>query len=250
MPSTSPFQSVNELAILLPPSEGKSPGGRTPKWSAGSGSFGRELGGSRRLIIKSLATSNGGDSRNLGVSGAHLDRARYANTHLEGAPTLPAWQRYTGVVWDHLDPASLSASSLRRAQESIIIFSGLLGLVAFSDPIPDYKLKMGASLSEIGKLSTWWRPTLSDTLNSRLQSRVVIDLLPLEHRAAWIPNLDLGPRHLVVTFVNNAGRTVGHDAKAAKGLLVRHLLDSKGSPQQALKSWRHPHFSLTVSTFQ
>lgn len=198
-------------------------------------------------MIESLASIGGGDARTLGVSGSHVERARQANTHLVGAPTLPAWQRYTGVVWDHLDPSSLSATSRRRAQDSIVIFSGLLGLVAFDDPIPDYKIKMGASLPAIGKLSTFWRPTLSAALNSWLGDRVVIDLLPQEHRAAWIPDLDLGSRHVVVTFVNDAGRTVGHDAKAAKGLLVRHLLDSKVLPHQALASWRHQQFSLELS---
>jgi hypothetical protein len=35
---------------------------------------------------------------------------------------------------------------------------GLWGVVAPRDPIPDYKLKMGASIGRLGKLSTWWRP--------------------------------------------------------------------------------------------
>lgn len=247
MPTRSPSPLASRLAILLPPSEGKATDGHSPKWSPGSGSFGRPLGRSRRAVLDSLAAVAGGDSRILGVSGTHLERARRANTQIIGAPTLPAWQRYTGVVWDHLDPTTLSTTSQRRAHESIVIFSGLLGLVGFDDHIPDYKLKMGASLPEIGKLSTWWRPSLSTTLNSWLQGRVVIDLLPQEHRAAWQPDLDLGTRHLTVTFVNESGRTVGHDAKAAKGLLVRHLLESKDSPQRALAKWRHPQFTLDLS---
>lgn len=239
------------LAILLPPSEGKAPGGHSPKWTAGSGLFGRQLGRQRRLLVDRLTELGGGDSKILGVSGAHLERARDANTHLVGAPTLPAWQRYTGVVWDHLDPATLSLPARQRAQESVIIFSGLLGLVGFDDGIPDYKLKMGSSLSEIGKVSTWWRSQLSTVLNSWLDNRIVIDLLPQEHRAAWQPISNKKPesksRHIVVNFVNESGRTVGHDAKAAKGLLVRHLLESKAQPIQALTSWQHPQFSLELT---
>lgn len=247
MPSRSSPLDASGFAILLPPSEGKAADGNNQKWSPGSGSFGRQLGRSRRAVLDSLMAIDGGDSRLLGVSGAHLERARTANTQIIGAPTLPAWQRYTGVVWDHLDPTTLSATSKRRAHESIVIFSGLLGLVGFDDHIPDYKLKMGASLPDIGKLSTWWRPSLSAALNTWLQGRVVIDLLPQEHRAAWQPDLDLGTRHLTVTFINESGRTIGHDAKAAKGQLVRHVLDSKDSPQRALSSWRHPQFTLDLS---
>ncbi len=245
MSTSKPSRTTGGLAILLPPSEGKATGGSSPKWSVGSGNFGRQLGPSRRAIVEHLNALNGGDSRLLGVSGAHLDRARDANSHLIGAPTRPAWQRYTGVVWDHLDPTTLSHSARVRAEESIIVFSGLLGLVGFTDRIPDYKLKMGASLPEIGKLSTWWRPMLSAALNSWLQHRVVIDLLAQEQRHAWLPDQNL--HHRAVTFVNDTGRPVGHDAKAAKGLLVRHLLESKDAPEKALATWKHPQFTIDVS---
>lgn len=251
VPSQSLVHPGSGLAILLPPSEGKAPGGHSPKWTAGSGLFGRQLGRQRRLIVDRLAELGGGDSKILGVSGAHLERARDVNTHLVGAPTLPAWQRYTGVVWDHLDPATLSPLARQQAQQSVVIFSGLLGLAGFDDSIPDYKLKMGTSLAEIGKVSTWWRSHLSTVLNSWLNDRIVIDLLPQEHRAAWQPvssdKQSSNSRHIVVNFVNKSGRTVGHDAKAAKGLLVRHLLESKVKPEQALASWRHPQFSLELT---
>jgi hypothetical protein len=48
-----------------------------------------------------------------------------------------------------------------------------------------------------------------------------------------------------VTFVEKSGKVAGHDAKAAKGLLARHLLESTGSPIDALETWEHPRFTLT-----
>lgn len=240
------------LAILLPPSEGKAPGGRAPSWSPGSGAFGRRLGPSRCAVLEELVATDGGDARLLGVSGSLLQRARSANLALIGAPTLAAHERYTGVVWDHLDVPTLSTRARSRAGGSVVVFSGLLGLVALEDRIPDYKLKMGASLPGLGKLSTWWKPTLSKVLDSWLSEgtprrRIVIDLLPQEHRAAWLPAGTLGSRHVTVNFVNDSGRTIGHDAKAAKGLLVRHLLESTDPPLQALDSWRHPRFKIDVT---
>jgi hypothetical protein len=108
---------------------------------------------------------------------------------------------------------------------------------------------MGASLKPMGKLSTWWREPLSKTLNDWANGRVVIDLLPNEHRAAWISGDELR-EHVVVSFVEKSGKVAGHDAKAAKGLLARHLLETMATkpstdPLKALSAWTHPRFTLT-----
>jgi len=48
-----------------------------------------------------------------------------------------------------------------------------------------------------------------------------------------------------VTFIEKSGKIAGHDAKAAKGLLARYLLESTGSPLAALEQWEHQRFTLT-----
>jgi len=235
---------TSPLAILLPPSEGKAEGGRTPRWKAGSGTFGSALRRPRAEVVAALLAAKGGDAKLLGVSGQHLARAQESNRELDGAPTVPACERYTGVVWGHLSPDTLSAKARTRAVDSVVVVSGLLGLVGFDDPVPDYRVKMGASLKPMGKLSTWWRDPLSTTLNDWADGRVVIDLLPNEHRAAWTPS-DSMREHVVVSFVEKSGKVAGHDAKAAKGLLARHLLEKPGDPMEALRSWTHPRFRLS-----
>ncbi|MFZ8916514.1 MAG: YaaA family protein [Ilumatobacteraceae bacterium] len=235
---------TSPLAILLPPSEGKAEGGRTPRWKAGSGTFGSALRRPRAEVVAALLADKGGDAKLLGVSGQHLARAQESNRELDGAPTVPACERYTGVVWGHLSPDTLSAKARTRAVDSVVVVSGLLGLVGFDDPVPDYRVKMGASLKPMGKLSTWWRDPLSTTLNDWADGRVVIDLLPNEHRAAWTPG-DSMREHVVVSFVEKSGKVAGHDAKAAKGLLARHLLEKPGDPMEALRSWTHPRFRIS-----
>lgn len=244
--------SSGALAILLPPSEGKAPGGGKPAWKTSSGLFGRQLSAARTLITDALVDLEGGTESILGVGGAHLRRAREVNSSLIGSATLPAWQRYTGVVWDHIDPETLSPAAMDRARESIVVFSGLLGLVGFDDPIPDYKLKIGAALDLPAqtsrptrqKLAAFWQPRLSPVLDRWLAGRTVIDLLPLEHRRAWSPSTD--SKILRISFIDRQGRSVGHDAKAAKGKFVRHLLTSR-SPSRAIESWEHPDYRLDVS---
>jgi cytoplasmic iron level regulating protein YaaA (DUF328/UPF0246 family) len=232
------------LLLLLPPSEGKSEAGGKPAWQPASGRFGQALGERRAAVAAALAAVGGGDEVLLGVGGKHLERARAANQTLVGAPSAPAARRYTGVVWDHLDLASLTPTQRRRASSSIAVVSGLLGVTGIDDPVPDYRIKMGASLPPLGKLSTWWRPAVSEVLAELARDAFVVDLLPNEHRAAWAPAT--GTVGVSVTFVERNGKVAGHDAKAAKGRLARHLLSSRAAPPAALRSWRDDRFDLDV----
>jgi cytoplasmic iron level regulating protein YaaA (DUF328/UPF0246 family) len=227
--------------LLLPPSEGKAVGGRAgTAWTPDSGTFGGRLHAERAAVAEALASAGGGDERLLGVRGDHLLRAQSANATLIGSPTLPAWRRYTGVVWDHLDPATLTADARRR----IVVVSGLLGLVRADDPVPDYRLKMSVSLPPIGNLARWWRPTLAAALGRSTRGRVVVDLLPQEHRAAIDEEALAGAEGVTVSLVDPSGRPGGHMAKAAKGELARALLE-RGL--DALDTWRHERFRVVTT---
>ena len=125
MPTLPDVLSNSVPILLVPPSEGKADGGNERRpWEPSLGSFGR-LWELREQVMTALTAVQGGDQKLLGLKGDRLADAAEANTALVGAPTLPAWRRYTGVVWDHMDPASLSAEQRRR----LIVPSGLLGVV-------------------------------------------------------------------------------------------------------------------------
>lgn len=224
--------------LLLPPSESKARGGnrRRATWTPDAGSFGAHLGDRRAEIVEMLAAAHGGDEKLLGIRGDHLTRAQSANTTLIGGAVLPAWRRYTGVVWDHLEPGTLPAS----ARKQIVVVSGLHGLVRGDDPVPDYRLKMGANLRPLGKLSTWWRASLTSELTRLARRRVVIDLLPQEHRAALV--LD-GLEGVSLTLVDPTGKPGGHFAKAAKGELARAILTDG---LDVIDTWHHPQFELVI----
>ena len=234
--------------ILLPPSEGKATGGSPEtSWDCESGTFGALLGTHRLEITRTLKKAKGGDGPLLGVKGAHLIRAQDANRALIGSPTLPAWRRYTGVVWDHLDLPSLPASQRTALLKRILIPSGLAGLVRADDPLPDYRLKMGARLSPMGLMSTWWRDEITAALTHTVKKRVLIDLLPQEHRAA-ISWADV-PTAVRVDLVSKSGGIVGgHNAKAAKGLLAQHLLGASSSDiSKILSGFKHPEYSAKIA---
>lgn len=236
------------FVVLLPPSEGKASGGNPRSaWRPESGVFGKALGDFRGDVAVALKKAKGGNEKLLGVKGAHLAHAMAQNRSLVGSPTLPAWQRYTGVVWDHLDPGSLPAATRQAVLSRIFVPSGLAGLVRADDPLPDYRLKMGARLAPFGTMSNWWRDDLTDAFVDVVSSTLVVDLLPQEHKAAFewsrfdsVVHVDL--------VAKNGGAVGGHNAKAAKGLLARHLLTGKTSSLGSLiTSFSHPQYSAKES---
>ena len=215
--------------FLMPPSEGKAEGGKG-SWRADSGKFGDLLGEARLEIAERLQKFVRNASRPdltkfFGVSGAHLDRAvALAEGGFVGTPTLMARDRYNGVVFSHLDMASLDPSSRRWCTSRVVVVSGLLGLVAAGDPVPDYRLKMGARLAEIGGLAQWWKPRLLAAAQELMSKAVLINALPMEHGGA-LDSVAAARRTVAVKFVSLSGaNAAGHAAKAAKGLLVRQLV--------------------------
>jgi len=113
----------------------------------------------------------------------------------------------------------------RRAETGVIVVSAVTGLSAWDDPVPDFRLKLSASLKPMGGLAAFWKPRLSDLLNDHLAGHTVVDLLPNEHRAAWLPDES---RYELVRpeFTTADGKPAGHAGKAAKGRVARMLLEA------------------------
>jgi len=236
---------LTDALILLPPSEGKATGGEGPPWSPGEMAV--DLDDERLQVQRALraAMRANASSRGslLGVKGQALASASVANRLTGSSPTMPAIERYTGVLYDELDAGSLPGAARDRLDAQVLIFSGLWGVVAPSDPVPDYKLKMGASLGRLGRLATWWRPAIDAALEPRLGSiGVVWNLLPNEHDAAWTSS-----QANTVCTVRFADRrddgglaTVSHWNKLLKGALVRHLVTEEVTCPDELADWVHP----------
>jgi cytoplasmic iron level regulating protein YaaA (DUF328/UPF0246 family) len=215
------------LFVLLPPSEAKEPGGSR---ALKVGTFDTELEVPRHEVLGALRdlldAGHASDiEKTLRVHGALLERAIASSRALteQRARLLPAWRRYSGVVWGHLDPATLSGAQRRR----ILVPSGLYGLTTAQDPIGDYRMKMNVVLSPLGGLATYWRPRVTPALISHVAGSVVVNLLPSEHAAALdVTQLRTSCHLVTVRFVVEGEEVVaGHEAKAVKGILARQLLD-------------------------
>ena len=213
--------------LLVPPSEGKAQGGVRSK---GLNAFGRSLGHGRSEVLDALSTEMGTRrgkalERLLNARGSLLEDAKVATAELCAGTSLllPAWQRFTGVVWDHLDPASLEQRHLDR----LLIPTGPYGLSRGTDSIADFRLGMSVSLGTLGVLSRYWNPLVTREISKTANGALVIDLLPAEHGAAvdfesLAESVDL----LRVRFLAADGaKAAGHGAKAVKGILARRLLE-------------------------
>ena len=233
--------------ILLPPSEGKSSGGDGLPWFKTTQSF-PELESARKEVIKALKTAMkapvGERSKLLGVGEAKTDEATKANLSVNAGKTLPAIERYTGVLYDALEYGSLSSKFKRRVDSQVVIFSGLWGILRPGDHVPDYKLKMGAKLPVFAKPSTFWKPLISSSL-AKAASGVVWDLLPNEHSAGWDPSIS--GKKIRVSFLDDVVKnnkrtlvTVSHWSKLLKGSLVRFLVESQVDDPSGLKNFKHP----------
>ena len=233
--------------ILLPPSEGKAPGGDGPRWVDADQSF-SDLAGARGTVIDALVDAMGGSPearrKLLGVKGAKAEEATAANLVVDSSPTMPAIERYTGVLYDALDYPSLPAKVRRGVDRQVVVFSGLWGSVRPGDAIPDYKLKMGAVLPALGRPAAFWKPILTDAL-ADAASGTVWDLLPNEHSAAWDPAV--AGRRIRVRFLDDVVKggertlvTVSHWNKLLKGALVRHVVEHGLDDPEGLVDFEHP----------
>ena len=219
--------TVVTMLLLLPPSEGKAPGGtktRTPD------SFAKTLGAQRSEVLgafEELLASHHPQriSKILGVRGDLLDRAvkAYDAMFAGTRELLPAWQRYSGVVWSALCPEELTSEQLSH----ILIPSALYGLTTALDRIADYRLTFKVGLGDIGNLSHFWRPSITAAIAARATGGPVVDLLPAEHAAAVdFEALESSAKIVRVEFLKSGGRgAAGHGAKTVKGLFARHLIE-------------------------
>lgn len=226
--------------ILLPPSETKAPGGRRPAYSAELGSF-PELAVARAELTDLLARP--------GALARLSPAAALRTLAAPGAATLPALQRYTGVLYDAFDAPSLPGPARRSAGSRIGIVSGLAGLVLGRDPLPDYSLPIGMGVPGIGGIGAWWRPRLSPVLDAWVEGAVVWDLLPRAHAATWSSQATSSSQATwrarwqvrVLREAADGSRTVvSHDNKATKGALARHLMLHSPRHVDELAGWVGP----------
>ncbi|WP_292697893.1 peroxide stress protein YaaA, partial [Microbacterium sp. 69-10] len=125
------------MKILLPPSETKRTGGR-PRPLDVAGLALPALAPQRDAVVDALVTlSADADAarRVLKLSDRQLADVDH-NRMLRTAATMPAVDRYTGVLYDALDAGSLDQPARRWLGRNALIHSAPFGPIGALDPIP------------------------------------------------------------------------------------------------------------------
>jgi uncharacterized protein len=222
------------VIVLLPPSETKHPGGDGPPLSLDTLSH-PELAQLRAALVDELvelAADKSACSRALGLSASqHAEIQR--NAVLRSAATLPAINRYTGVLYDALDVKSLTSAAAGRARARLAVGSALFGLLRADDRVPAYRLSATSKLPGQPTLAARWRPLLEPLL-----ARLVADELVVDLRSGSYASLGRVPGAVHVDVVSeriDGNRTVvSHFNKAHKGRLARILASTRSEPGDAV----------------
>jgi uncharacterized protein len=215
------------VLVLLPPSEGK----RAPDAGApvdlATLTF-PALTERREKALRALVKLANGNRRraveHLGLSAgqaAEVDR----DAALHTAPAAPAGEVYTGVLFQHLDLATLTPAAVARAHEHVLVASALWGVVGLDDRIPAYRLSIGARLPALTRsgLAAWWRPALARALPDE-PGQLVVDLRSGGYAAAWRPSR---ATRVEVKASTAEGEPISHMAKAVRGTVARGLIKER-----------------------
>lgn len=153
------------------------------------------------------------------------------------AACLPALQRYTGVVYQHLDFDTLKKKA--AAKKRILIVSGLFGLISGGTEIPAYKMPINPWLAR------YWREINSGRLATAAKRRKVLSLLPQAYaKAVPLENA------LHVDFrVQGGKKAASHFGKAIKGRFVRFLIENGVTDPKDFSAFNEDGFHFDGENF-
>jgi len=217
------------MLILLPPSETKRMGGRPAPLQVGGLTLPR-LAPQREAVIDALVDlSADADEAARVLKLGPTQRSEIAvNAALRDAPTMAAIDRYTGVLYDALDAASVPAAGRRWLGAHVLVHSAPFGPVGALDAIPAYRLGASTSLPSIASLRRVWADAVTAAIEERAP-RFVLDL-----RSEAYVGLGPVPPAAAARYVrvvnegaDGAVRALNHFNKHAKGALVRLLAEER-----------------------
>ncbi|MFG6443766.1 YaaA family protein [Microbacterium sp. P07] len=213
------------MLILLPPSETKRPGGRGRALDLDALAF-AELRPQREAVASALVDLSRDEeaaARVLKLSARQRSEIA-ANAAILSAATMPAADRYTGVLYDALDAQSLDASARRWLGGHVLIQSALFGPISALDRIPAYRLSAGTALPGLAPLRRVWADAVESALSATTE-RFVLDLRSEAYAALGPVPASVRTTYLrVVTEIDGgAARALNHFNKHSKGALARAL---------------------------
>jgi len=229
------------VLVLLPPSETKRAGGSRHVLDPSALALPQLLREREATVDALVALSQDPDAaaRALKLSATQLGEIA-VNAEIRTAPTMPAVDRYTGVLYDALDAVSLGSAGRRWLGAHVLIHSAPFGPVGALDRVPAYRLGAAASLPELPPLRRLWASAVTEALAAAsapfildLRSEAYVALGPVP---ASVPSVYV---RVVSESESGAVRALNHFNKHAKGALIRSLAEARPrvSSRAGLMRW-------------
>ena len=147
--------------------------------------------------------------------------ARHAARDLPKSPAMPAIERYTGVVFDHLDYGTLSSGARAYLHAHLLLHSNLFGFLRADDCIPEYRLKQGAPIGDL-IVEKLYREHGTPLMDALLEGEEILDLRAGFYARVYTPSRP----YTVLRFLKN-GKVVSHWAKAYRGRVLRAVAEAE-----------------------
>ena len=225
------------MHLILPPSETKRSGGGSV-FSAENLAFDRELGKARRSVRTALVRVSKDEegaraALKLGVKSLG---ERMHNLALDTSGAMPAIERYTGVLYDALDAPSLGSDERGWIDDHVLIQSALFGVIRSRDLIPAYRISASSRLASLPTpLGRYWSAAHGAIDWGAYADNAsvpgdgwILDLRSLDYAALAPLPLGLASYlHVTQRSADGEVRALNHFNKAAKGMLVRMLAQSR-----------------------
>lgn len=192
-----------EILILIPPSEGKqSSGNSTPL---------KKLNSITEKLLHEI--SNADPVKLYGLKDKALNEAIKINAEISVSKTLPAIERYSGVVYKAIEYGTIE--NKLDFDSKVRIVSALFGLVKPKDLVPNYKLK----IDKLNSAKLW-----SESNSKKIKNNFIFDLLPKAHKKAVSYSNGISIEFVILK--NDKLIPAGHNGKYIKGKFVRWLIET------------------------
>lgn len=192
-----------------------------------------------RELLARLKTLNGEQLQTLmnissNIAQENLQRYQCFPQNDTGLPKAPCVLQFNGDVYKHLNAEQFDKATQERAQQSLIILSGLYGMLRPYDRMHPYRLEMGCSVKPVWgfKLVDFWQERLTTTLTQQLANTPFtahINLASKEYAQALntqklpIPSIEVV---FASTTSQGALKVIGVQAKRARGAMARFILEN------------------------
>lgn len=217
------------MLVLLPPSETKRAGGHDGPLDLGALAF-PSLRAARETVVDALIALSADEETAARVLKLSAKRRHEIadNAALRSSATMPAVDRYTGVLFDALDAASLDDDARSWIGAHVVIHSAPFGPVGALDRIPAYRLAAGTSLPGTPALRRVWADDVRDAFAAAAPS-FVLDLRSEAYAALGPipPGVASTYVRVVTPAEGGAVRALNHFNKHAKGAFVRALATTR-----------------------